>query len=96
MEDVVSDAKATFLDRNLNVAPGGVRAGEAEDASQATLEGSLHLFCTVEVSVGRHRVGVVDDQAPPQAEAEENEGGGCELEADESGLDPVSSAVRAC
>ena len=65
--------------------------GDAEDASFAALEGSLHLFCAEEKTVGRHRAGVVAALAPAKAEPEENEDGGPGLEADELGQEAVDS-----
>ena len=53
--------------------------------SQAAFEGSWHLFRADEKPVGRHRAGEVGDLAPAEAEADENEGGGPGLEADELG-----------
>ena len=68
-----------LLEWHLGVEPGVVRQTDSEGASEATHEGSLHLFCAEEKTVGRHGAGVAAGLAPAQAEAKEDKGDGWEL-----------------
>ena len=54
------------LDRNLNVKPGAIRDGDAEDDSQAAFVRSLHLFLAEEKTFGWHRASVVIWHQPRQ------------------------------
>ena len=64
----------------------------SENASEATHEGSLHLFCAEWEAVGRYRSIVVADLAPAEAEAKVDMGGGWGLEAGELGHEMIRSA----